>query len=337
MTKVLHRLSLLERAVLATTAYSDSFDTPLGFDEVCERCLFVPGSAHANAARSQAQKRKDIQHALDELIKKNLLEKTSSPQGSALYFLPGRKNTIAQRFIRHQHAQAKQSEIDQVVRFLRRVPWVTAVYLTGSMAMDAATDQSDIDFMIVTLPERLWLTRIVVSLYAQLQGKRRSWNHEESGSWCFNLWLDTNHLAVESSKQDVYRAYELLQAKLLLDKENTDVCLAAENTWKASFFAVPKEIPATRCDVKQPFFIDQLPVLRQCFAFLDYLAWTVQHQYMKHHQTTERVGRGYAFFHPRDTKGGIFQNWHKSLERFLSKEEAIEILRPYVSAKDSSS
>jgi predicted nucleotidyltransferase len=337
MIKVLHRLPPLEQAVLATTAYSDSFDTPLLFEEVCERCLFVPGSQNVGLARSEAQKRKDIQHALDELIRRKLLEQASSPQGSAFYFLPGRKNVIAQRSARLQHAQAKKSEIDQVVRFLRRVPWVSAVYLTGSMAIDAATDESDIDFMIITLPERLWLTRILVSFYAQLQGKRRSWNHEEPGSWCFNLWLDTNHLAVEPAKRDVYRAYELLQAKLLLDKDNTDVCLAAENSWMASFFAISKETPATKCDLKQPFFIDQLPVLRQCFAFFDYLAWTVQHRYMKHHQTTERVGRGYAFFHPRDTKGEIFQKWHKSLERCLSKEEAIEILQPYVSAKDSSS
>lgn len=336
MSTTHHRLSLLEHALVATLAYSDSFESPLLFEELCQRCLFLPSASDEQRRVTSSEKRQRVKKALEQLKKRSIVQSEVDKAGDMYYSLSGRGELIEKRRTRQVLAEQKQSEIDQVVMFLTKLPWVSAVYLTGSMAMGSATPESDIDFMIVTHPNRLWITRILVSVFAQLQGKRRSWNHEEPGSWCFNLWLDTDHLGVEESKRDVYRAYELLQARLLFDKENTAVCLAGENKWIQQFFYLSKDMPPTQCGRRQPFSLDQLPFFKQLLTLGDFLAWKVQQQYMKRHQTTEKVGRGYAFFHPRDTKKEIFTAWQRSLGYCLPKEHAVAILQPYVSATDPS-
>jgi len=70
----------------------------------------------------------------------------------------------------------------------------------------------------VTEPGRLWLTRLWVIWQAWRRGKRRSWQGEEKRSWCFNLWLDSDHLDLFQDYQSLYTAYELIQAQPVLDR-----------------------------------------------------------------------------------------------------------------------
>ncbi|MBW7944434.1 hypothetical protein H3C70_03480 [Patescibacteria group bacterium] len=309
------KLMALARAVLVTLAYTDQFEFPLLADEVYRRCLSLE-------LERKSFTKKTVDQTLTELDKRGLVERVTT-EGKTYFCLHGRSRTVEQRLRKEAAAVVKYQEIQQFLSFARRIPWIQAVYLTGSQAMNSADPHSDIDFMIITQPGRLWLSRILVSFFAQLHGKRRSWNREEPGSWCFNLWLDTTHLAVDVSKRDSYHAYEVLQARPLWAKNDVDAVFYSDNTWINQFFyGVPK---AEKHPLTRPTFSGN-PLL----TFLDWLSWTFQSWYMRRHQTTEKVGRGYAFFHPRDTGKVIAEGWLQSLERCLSKRQALEILQPYV-------
>jgi predicted nucleotidyltransferase len=317
MTSISSVLSSSERAILATIAYTDQFEHPLTRDELHQRLL------HGGS-------KKTFSLDLQSLLNQGLLEQEKNKHAEEAYlFLKGRKAICAVRRKREVCAHSKQHQVDQVIKFCKVIPWISAVYLTGSQAMLSAEPESDIDFMIVTQTRRMWLSRLLISIFAQLHGKRRSWNHEEPGSWCFNLWLDEQHLAVESPKQDTYRAYELLQAKVLLDKANIHQALRTKNQWVTKI--LPQGIATASTLFLQretPAIVKELlsPVLDLC----DWVMWQLQHWYMKHHQTTEKVARGFAFFHPRDTQRMIYEGWVTALQRCLSKKDAVEILQPYV-------
>lgn len=311
------RLSAIERAVLVTLAYTDQFDFPLTTEELVQRCLRQEIPAELTVSQ--------LEKAIDHLQKLQLIT-----QVDTFWVLKNRSEIVSSRRQSAAIAQRKQQELEQVTNFLQSIPWVKAVYLTGSQAMNVADSTSDLDFMLVTVPKRLWLTRIIVSCYAQWQGKRRSWNNEEPGSWCFNLWLDSEHLGVVPDKQDSYRAYEVLQAKPLWTAPGYQQLFIHKNSWIKKFFftAAVDGLFSGKPDVlPQP---ERLSLSRHWWNFLDLLAWKLQSWYMKRHQTTEHVGRGYAFFHPRDTKNLIVTGWMNSLESCLPKAQVVEILQPYV-------
>lgn len=311
MNSASHGLTALERAVLVTLAYTDQFDFPLSIEEIRERLLCLEIKELPSILQ--------IQRTRTSLEKKQLVE------GDEKYVvLCGRRELIARRQQRERFASQKEREVQHVVHFLQHIPWVDAVFLTGSQAMNSADEQSDLDFMIITAPNRVWLTRIAVGCYAQLHGKRRSWNREEPGSWCFNLWLDRDHLQVAKGKQDSYRAYEVFQAKLLWERGTVGQQFRKENAWVREFISsYQAPLIPLRATTKRS-------LLHLVVSLLDTLAWKIQERYMRRHKTTEVVGKGFAFFHPRDTKSLITSGWLNSLERCLPKQHATEILQPYV-------
>ncbi len=331
----LPQLTAQVRAVLATIAYTDQFAYPLTLGELRERVLSVPQYFPKDQPRFMKHPVQSLADAVRLLQQHKLIESVRTPtqRGHAEYFcLAGRSTTLQSRLQKERYAAKKAVELKMVLHFIKKVPWIQEVYLTGSQAMSTADPDSDVDFMVITAPKRLWLTRIIVSFFAQVQGKRRSWNREEPGSWCFNLWLDSNHLTVDPERQDVYRAYEVFQAKLLWARNGREYLFKRQNPWMQQFLpnASINKMGSIFSEKKKPSNQKQRPVLAFLFDLIDWLAWQFQSWYMSKHRTTEKVGRGFAFFHPRDTGKVITEGWLKSLQQSLPKSVALEILQPYV-------
>lgn len=84
-----------------------------------------------------------------------------------------------------------QKQLEQkATRYARkiiRLPFVRMVVLTGSVAAGRATHMSDIDFLIVTQPGRIYLTRAIVVIMANIWGEYRS-NKNIAGKLCLNWW-----------------------------------------------------------------------------------------------------------------------------------------------------
>lgn len=182
---------------------------------------------------------------------------------------------------------------------LSRIPTIAAVFVTGALAMNNCPKDDDIDLMIVTYPNCLWPTRFFVVIYLKLLKLRRQPPTTKSqrptaNRICDNLWLDTNHLAI--IPHDLYRAHEILQAKCIMDRCNIHQRFLQENSWIKKFLPVAYN--------QQLKSLGQLKIrsirsINPILYILNILFFAAQYLYMFPKKTTERVGLGFAFFHPK--------------------------------------
>lgn len=307
-------LTPLQRSVLYTLAYTAQFSYPLTADEVCFR--LIGRLDQRTRVLSHAPTPTQVNRALASLVQKRLLKKEGI--SFSLRQMSGLVEIRRQRFLQDQ---AKWREVRSAVGWFKHIPWIQAIFVTGSLAMNNAGPDEDIDFMIVTAPDRLWLTRLVVSGLAWLRGKRRSWQGEEKRSWCFNLWLEADQLDLFEKYASLYTAYELIQARLVFQRHQTGEKLLTANRWIEQYLPSATRLRGRRLFAKSKngFW---LPLERSDFIsdILDSLnraAFTFQYWYMKSHMTRETVTRKYALFHPRDTQGWLYSRWRRVLEELV--------------------
>src|SRR5512139_2012625 len=133
----------LERAILHTLLYSDLFDYPLTSAEAAHYLIGMPGTpAEVRACLAQSC------WLADRVIEMN-----------GYFALRGREALIARRLDRAAASERLWRRARRFVRVLRAVPFVRMIAITGSLAMKNSAAHDDIDVLIVTAPDRVWLTR----------------------------------------------------------------------------------------------------------------------------------------------------------------------------------
>lgn len=289
-------LQSLDTSILATVAYTDQFHYPLSTRQIWQRLI-----------TKQKVSLAEVTKRCTALGKNGLLDSKKLPDGQVWWSLPHRKSIWKKRIVSEQRGHEKWLEAQTVAIFLHHLPWVSGVVVTGSVAMGVASPCDDIDFMIITLPGRLWLTRFVVMIWASLKGKRRSWQGEEADSWCFNLWLDENHLAVPQDAKSLYAAYEVFQTRWIWANKEVYEAFFAQNAWYRRYLgqAVPDKSEVILKSKRQEFLGFVWYSGNLVLAGLQWL-------YMWPHRTRERVGWGFAYFHPRDTRMIVEERWQRT-------------------------
>lgn len=214
--------------------------------------------------------------------------------------------------LRHQrqiYSKNKLNLASKVISGLSRIPTISAIFITGSLAMNNCPRYDDIDLMIVTNPNTLWLTRFIVILYLKFKHLRRNPNLPEHSSprvsdkICDNLYLDLNHLAIEpSNHNELFLSHEILQAKCIFDRGGVHQQFLTANSW------TKKYLPIAYFESIKKFKNSHIELLNSNFKFqiVNYIFWPlnlllfiVQYLYMLPHLTSEKISLGYAFFHPR--------------------------------------
>jgi len=208
-------LTSLETAILATIVYSDLFDFPLTRDEVL-RWLPVP----ATAAEVDAALAGDA-----------LMPAYLSVVGFYVT-LSGREEVVATRERRRAASATLDKEACRYGSWIARLPLVRMVAVTGSLAVDNADPGADLDYLIVTAPGRVWLTRALTMVLVRLAALR-------GVTLCPNYLLAATALAQPA--RDLYTARELLQMRPLAGLDLYTRMLDA-NPWWRDF--LPNATPA---------------------------------------------------------------------------------------------
>lgn len=305
----------LNTAVLLTLSYSDQFSFPLTSQEVLLRLVLnggLDGWSGKFGGESYHQTLVKITQTLERLKRWGVVDRSGQ-----YYHLVGRERVVELREQRLIWSEQKQAEIDRVLRLMRWIPWLKAVVVTGSVAVDNALLESDIDFFMVTDRRRMWLTRLLVLVITWWQGKQRTWNHPVDRSWCFNMWVDEDHLELPLVKRSVYTAYEVCQARWVWDASSIRPIFYQQNSWVQQW--LPFFWQHRVNEVSKPKQTHQRSSFWQKYLIgvvlnvVDAVAHLLQYAYMYSHMSREWVGRGYAYFHPRDTRQMINDNWLRSL------------------------
>jgi len=210
-----------------------------------------------------------------------------------LFFLSGREKIIKLRTQREKYSLLKWGKAYQYASQLVKIPFVLAIFVTGSLAMNNCKKNDDIDFMVITDPNTLWIVRFLANI---MFIKNRRYPHQKNASdkICINLWLDSRNLKVES--RSLYHAHEILQAKCIFDHGGIQYNFLKQNSWVKEY--LPNAYKRTFENLK----IKNLKLIENCkLKIVNYILFVLQYLYMKSKMTTERVGLGFAFFHPNSS------------------------------------
>lgn len=176
----------LEQAVLEALAYSDIFEYPLRLKELHR---YLP--MHADIDQ--------VSNALSALSGR--VEKKGD-----CYFLAGREAIVDirnQREVRSRVLLPPAMKYGYVLGFL---PFVRMVALTGSLAVMNVSKAADFDYMLVTVPGRVWTARAFILAFGRL-------TRLQGHTLCPNLIVSEN--ALEWPLHDLYSARELCQMVLI--------------------------------------------------------------------------------------------------------------------------
>jgi hypothetical protein len=179
-------LSLLEQAILQTVAYVDMYDYPLTVDEIHRYLIEVRST------------KEEVGGALENgrLIKNNI-EKIGD-----YYFLAGRGDIVETRRQRAKASQNLWPHAAYYGRLIAALPFVSMVAVTGSLAVDNVDENADIDYLIVTKPGRLWLSRAMVITLVRRAARRGI-------ALCPNYFISEQ--ALSFGGHNLYSAHEIVQ------------------------------------------------------------------------------------------------------------------------------
>lgn len=195
----------LEGSVLRTLLYADLFRYPLKPEEISKRC---------------DQSDSDLDSVI--LCLSGLKERGLVGELEGYYFLGEESGKVGRRKKGNLLAEKRLRRARKVSRFIAKFPFVRAVMLSGSLSKDYMEDDSDIDYFIVTEPERLWIARTFLILYKKLFLLN---SHRD---FCVNYFIDTSHLEIED--KNLFTATEVVT---LIPTCNASIYEAfrAENQW----------------------------------------------------------------------------------------------------------
>ena len=206
------------------------------------------------------------------------------------YFLNSKKNLVSLRLQREENSKQKLIIAKKAAEVLKKIPSIKFIGITGSLAMNNARKDSDIDFLIITSKGLLWTTRLISYLVLNLGGFviRKPKDKNEKNKLCLNMWLDESDLYFD--KHNLFTAHELAAIKPLINKDTTYERLILNNNWIFDYW--PNAI-------RKPNKISKIKKIDK-FVLVEYLARQIQWQYMKNKKTRELVTPTRAFFHPFD-------------------------------------
>ena len=192
--------SKLQKYILATVAYYDGFLYPLTAFEVW-KCLIKTNYASENDKTTNIELAQVLGELQSDVFSKYLENE------NGFYFLKGRRELVEARIKNQKISAIKLKRLIGVVRWLRYVPFVRMIGVTGGLAMKNAHAKSDWDLLVVTAGERIWTGRTLVTAFAQLIGKRR-YGKKIVNRLCLNYFLTEDSLEVMT--KDLFSANEYM-------------------------------------------------------------------------------------------------------------------------------
>lgn len=292
----------LQESIIKTLTYFDIFDYPITFVELKKYC--------------------DVKIAVNDEELLDILDSIYMVQeSSGFYHLIGREKIVEKRLVRSELSIQKMVKARVISKILSRIPFVKLIGISGSLSMNNSIPEDDIDLFFVTQKNTLWITRLLVSLSLLAIGqKRKRKNKEAKDKICPNMFLSEDALAFSKKRQNLYLAHEILQLKVLFDKDNTYAKLINKNKWIEKI--LPNGYQFMFVKKQRSSLVSFL--LSPLLLLMEGASYFLQKLYMAPVLTIERITKDSAFFHPVD-KGRIILDLYSlkskiNIERFTSNQ-----------------
>ncbi|MDD5415481.1 MAG: hypothetical protein PHE48_00570 [Candidatus Daviesbacteria bacterium] len=312
----------MEKAILKTLAYADIFDYPLNTYELHKWLI------------GKKLTLRQVEKAL-----KKLYQVSGIKYKGEYYFLPRRNKLTAKRRRREKQSAIYFRKAKILSQALKLIPWIKLVGVSGALAVGNAGKSDDIDLLIITSKNRLWISRLLALGLLSLIGRRRKVGEKGrkiAGKLCINILLEEDRL--EQQSKDIFVAHEVLQMKVLWQRDGVYSKYLEDNEWAFKFLPNWIGVMVARRGAKkrshgrdlltcENFVEDRyLQSLRKSaqnlqhfltardFAtlivnYLEDFAKRWQLKIMKQPQGMERIEDGALYFHPNDCRLKILSKY----------------------------
>ncbi len=139
----------------------------------------------------------------------------------------GNVDDIEQRLVNERNAASLLRIAKIMTHLIKRFPFVRGVFLSGELSKLVSGKDGDIDFMIITAHNRLWICRTLLILFKKiflLNSKKY---------FCLNYFVAENNLVLR--EQNIYTATEVAHLKPMYNVELFKQYINANN-WLFNFF-----------------------------------------------------------------------------------------------------
>lgn len=148
--------------------------------------------------------------------------------------------------IQQEAGRVEKDFYEKTYKYLKFISWLPGLRMIGvwnTIAMNCASEKSDIDLYIVTTPNRMWLVRIMVTFIFQVLWVRKTPQHH-AGRFCLSFFSTTEALDFWNFRihNDIYLYFWVLYFKPILDINNTYSQFINENKSWANFSKYPEII-----------------------------------------------------------------------------------------------
>jgi predicted nucleotidyltransferase len=203
--QIINNHTALADQVINTLLYFEIFRHPLKSHEVF------------NYLRINGTTPGEVKGCLDELTERRLLFRFGD-----LYYLQPDHRSINRRIRGNQEAEKWLEVARKQAKLIAAFPYVRAVMASGSLSKGYMDENSDLDFFIVTAPNRLWIARTLLVLY------KRVFLSNSHKKFCVNYFVDTLHLEIE--EKNLFTATEIVTLIPLYNRECHNLMLLS-NQW----------------------------------------------------------------------------------------------------------
>lgn len=192
--------SALSKHILTTITYYDVMDYPLTAFEIWK---YLTGIKNAEYQIQAKEEDFSLPSILNELESEKLKKFIEEYRG--YYFLKGRQELVEQRIERNKISEKKYRILRRAARWLRFVPFVRMVAVTGRMAMKNAERNSDLDLLVALKHGKIFTGRTLVTALTHILGRRR-YGAKIANRVCLNYFITDESL--EINLKDIFSASE---------------------------------------------------------------------------------------------------------------------------------
>ena len=178
----------------------------------------------------------ELQHLIDEKI----LTKVDD-----FYVYGSDLDSVIKRLRGNMYAKRALRIASKKAKFISKFPYVEAVGVSGSLSKGYYDNESDIDFFVITKPNKLWICRTLLMAYKKifLLNSRKY--------FCVNYFISSNQMEIEEKNR--FTATELktlipMQGKVVFEKFYKD------NSWLNEYFSKFEPSINAIQDYKKPAF-----------------------------------------------------------------------------------
>ncbi|MCK9378941.1 MAG: hypothetical protein M0P97_02240, partial [Candidatus Moranbacteria bacterium] len=216
----------VSRNILATLCYYDCLNYPLTSFEIWKYLIHADYCNIGDDASDSISLAEIVEQAEDEELRRVV------DLDRGFYFLKGRKGLVDRRLRGNKTAILKTKKMRKFIWFLRFVPFVRMIGVTGRLAMKTAQSKSDWDLLVVLRSGRIWTGRTFFTIASHLMGKRR-YGKKIKDRLCLNYFITEKTL--EITNKDLFSANEYFFMFPVFDSGSIFEKFQSENSWIKRF------------------------------------------------------------------------------------------------------